>query len=982
MNKKIERLSLCAAIVFVCAIVGFLLPGEIGHPAEAQQNTFAALNISQTWPALQNFTGGLQENGVPVLTSGIFSTLQNFSAGIQSFGLPVATATGTIFPGDCTSWSSATPPVITDAGTCGGTVSIFTETSTFHMRAVLTAPQSTATCTASSNTCTFASVTGFQIGDGAVIYKAGQTNTVVTMPAPTAVTVTPSLRTGPDPNADKATAPAGSVSASYTVVARTKNGGLTAQSTAGTTSTGWTLGNQQATVSNLARANNVVTVTLASALPCAVNGWLFITNSNDASFSGDYQIASCNGSGSPANTTTLTYLQGQDTRGGCVFSFSSFTGCSTNSAAGGTAQVSNGNYLSWTASAVTGTGAVSQYYICKSGSLVGATRSNETYWMDLGTSAPTLPDFAGCPAGVSNDYFTSTITGITGNQVTFTSAVSNSVSSAEVKFDDVPTFRNALTATCFTAGLHAPLHISWTNGQSYFFNSNLTWPCVVPLNLLQEGQIVVNETMTLYGETIWNGTIGTYTGQGGPFAIVGGPQIIIGSAYPGILAGNGTTFKQTNWIVPAQGIGLVEYGFNGIFQDSNCGLEAGDVNGLCILGLGAANIQIQNASFTGPDSVGYGYTITPLLLFRDDIAGANPSGDIFCNNCFFTGRGMGYDATPLVGGFNRFVLDNAYAQALLTPLVIGGQQNSVSVTINAGFTNDTSSQAAFANLNPFPYLSPQVSIQNVENSSSESGGGQPGILTGNPIYGANATNGGANVGQNTNITYTANDMLVNHGGTFQDASLQVTANLQMYTPASLISFALSPPAGVAVTPASGGTLAAGTNTYQVTSYDVLGNETVGGNQVVCITTSGTQTCNLTWSAVPYAASYGVVWDGVTHKASHITTTSYSDTTPGCCNNGAPFQTTAGTTAITATQIFTPQLNQPNANDYAGASACVTSTKAITFPANYASAPVVIVFDYTTKGGANLSAGPSVSGFTVSCTGATDSFGWVAIGNPN
>jgi hypothetical protein len=43
--------------------------------------------------------------------------------------------------------------------------------------------------------------------------------------------------------------------------------------------------------------------------------------------------------------------------------------------------------------------------------------------------------------------------------------------------------------------------------------------------------------------------------------------------------------------------------------------------------------------------------------------------------------------------------------------------------------------------------------------------------------------------------------------------------------------------------------------------------------------------------------------------------------------------------------------------------------------------VVIVFDETTKGGANLSA-ISASAFTVSCTGATDALDYLTMGNPN
>jgi hypothetical protein len=85
---------------------------------------------------------------------------------------------------------------------------------------------------------------------------------------------------------------------------------------------------------------------------------------------------------------------------------------------------------------------------------------------------------------------------------------------------------------------------------------------------------------------------------------------------------------------------------------------------------------------------------------------------------------------------------------------------------------------------------------------------------------------------------------------------------------------------------------------------------------------------------------------------------------------------------TSSYLVSNTLNQSNANRMAGTSACSSGTKAILFGTTYTAAPTVLLFDYATKGGINLSAGPSTAGFTASCTGASDSFGWMAIGNPN
>lgn len=74
------------------------------------------------------------------------------------------------------------------------------------------------------------------------------------------------------------------------------------------------------------------------------------------------------------------------------------------------------------------------------------------------------------------------------------------------------------------------------------------------------------------------------------------------------------------------------------------------------------------------------------------------------------------------------------------------------------------------------------------------------------------------------------------------------------------------------------------------------------------------------------------------------------------------------------------LNAAN-EDIAGKLTCATSTVTKTFTAAFTSTPTVVVFDETTKGGANLTA-ISNTAFTVSCTGATDALDYIVIGNPN
>jgi hypothetical protein len=90
---------------------------------------------------------------------------------------------------------------------------------------------------------------------------------------------------------------------------------------------------------------------------------------------------------------------------------------------------------------------------------------------------------------------------------------------------------------------------------------------------------------------------------------------------------------------------------------------------------------------------------------------------------------------------------------------------------------------------------------------------------------------------------------------------------------------------------------------------------------------------------------------------------------------------ADATASRIASLTANRILQPLRASFADTTACVAGSKAISFATPFSSGPVVLVFDETTAGGTKLS-GKSASGFTVNCAGPTDTFDWVAIGNPN
>jgi hypothetical protein len=102
-----------------------------------------------------------------------------------------------------------------------------------------------------------------------------------------------------------------------------------------------------------------------------------------------------------------------------------------------------------------------------------------------------------------------------------------------------------------------------------------------------------------------------------------------------------------------------------------------------------------------------------------------------------------------------------------------------------------------------------------------------------------------------------------------------------------------------------------------------------------------------------------------------------DGTNGLALTGLPVNFSAA-----ASLKVPPHVSQGAANgDLAGASACASGTKTITFANAYSSTPVILIFDETTHGGASLTA-KSASSFGVACSGASDAFDYLVVGNPN
>jgi len=99
------------------------------------------------------------------------------------------------------------------------------------------------------------------------------------------------------------------------------------------------------------------------------------------------------------------------------------------------------------------------------------------------------------------------------------------------------------------------------------------------------------------------------------------------------------------------------------------------------------------------------------------------------------------------------------------------------------------------------------------------------------------------------------------------------------------------------------------------------------------------------------------------------------------NGSIPVLTGVPNGLYCSSSVNVGRVNQTNALSSAQVVVCSGGTKTVTYSPPFNSTPVVILTDYTTSGGVRPTAS-SNTGFTAACTGATDTFSWMAIGNPN
>jgi hypothetical protein len=816
----------------------------------------------------------------------------------------------------CALAQSETNSVSFQGSSSACTVNPWIDISCFGGRAVATAATATATYDG-SNVVTLSGASTFRNGDGISIIGAGATNSAA-QPAFPSVAAT-LARTGMGTGA-VVPGIAGSTAYSYCIVGRDEGQGLTAcsDSSCPTTCRGQittgaaTLGPVKTKITSLSRSNDRVTVRTTRPHGIAAGAEVFVTNTSDASFSGYYQVASV------PDATHFTYLQGIDTRAENNVS---------TSATGGTVTVYSANTL-------TIPDKLYQYYVYKKKGMnflfAGIVRPGETTWDDFGQAPPARPAWVPniAPKTATSDTLTTTV--LSGERTIHLTLAKTAVQSGSgtAIFDDGPALKAAYAAAASNA-TSSGVRISTPLGPflSYPINSFTALSGGLPVKILQAAAIGLNDTVSTPRGTFWDGVTGGSRGSAPAFSYGAGQSVYVGTAYPGIAAdGSSSNFSNLAFIaVFDQGLMMTMRpgGQSDAFEFDSWVINGDtDTMGMAIVGYGTTQVSFRHMLFETNDKGGFGYSLTPLVYFRDDLIGRNGSGNMSCDDCFWVGRGYLNETFPTLTGSNsHYIFRNNYSQAMLTPNYTFGQLNAPQIRIE-GHTNDTSSSPVVAVL-----ASPTANIEILDaedNGVEDGGGGISGFLSGIPVSGLNVIGPMFHLGQNTNLShFRSHTTLQGLSTTNAEGSIQVFNAPVSIGPNYPLFWSMATPTGLSTTVSAGGFVPVGTWSYHVLATDFAGRSTVvsptsGGPCVTTAgyqTTPGNQTCTTRYDAVVGAKDYstyrargdaGTDYNGV-NACQHVPSLSCVDAASVSGSGSPPAATTAGSTSVGSTGIFTGDL---------------------------------------------------------------------------
>lgn len=267
-------------------------------------------------------------------------------------------------------------------------------------------PTTTGSITVGQTRLSLARAQDFVNGQGIVIYRAGPATRLTTPAQPT---VSPMWLGG------------GATTYAYQVVAEDRNGGLTAASTAGTTTTGAaTIGINRISITNCVRTSaGIATYTTSATHNLTAGTQVYIQG---------YAYPSvCAGVKTITSTPTGTTFTTND----------GAAGAETNATAA-SAQFYACNQLTFPPSSYSGTNTI-HYWIYRNNVLIGVAQGVDPYYQDCGLNAPTAPAYVPStpPASAQPGYLATTITAGGGTTtLTLANAAYTTATSQTVQHDN------------------------------------------------------------------------------------------------------------------------------------------------------------------------------------------------------------------------------------------------------------------------------------------------------------------------------------------------------------------------------------------------------------------------------------------------------------------------------------------------------------------------------------------------------------------
>ena len=734
----------------------------------------------------------------------------------------------------------------------------------------------------------------------------------------------------------------GSTTYNYKVVAEDMFGGLSAASAPITITNGAaTLGQNSAVIvsggcTRSSSGMTTITTTAAHNFQVGVPVLIVSGSTGDSSFEGQAVI------NTTPTSTTFTYFQyGAPPK--------------TNACTGGTVKVIARNVIRWNQrfTSIIGhwiyrcTGAS-----CSSYTLVGHSDGVDGAFIDYGLSGglPNAPGYV--PQGVppsapTNQWLSAKVNSGGGTStLTLSVAASNTVSGATVLHDNTPAILAICTAMGGANGAGGTIYIPDVGGNVYPITTILDMrpTCPKTIKLLQAGRISTTASLVPQQGIDWEGAP---QGGGGAFPSFSGKYQaqIIGNAYPQIFQ-TGTTAVQATFENLNVQCNRVYQGC--YFQDDTWSagtnmtfrnFSAGGIPGCIPVRFGGQFFYLFDTVFfsNGAGIANWGVP-EPFLNTIAFGVGNGPqslASNLTFKTATFAGGGMVFDSQGQnIGSFASIKCIDCLLESAITPFMRMS-------TANANFSGAS------------------LHVEFMTFADSTGGGAMPMIDFSNSgpfndvkVYGADCANGGAPLfamGANPNIITQvdvsgtsacilgAPQAVISAGGSFGTVGVTTSG-------AGSLSYLMPVPAAPTVSVAAGGAIPPGTYYYAILAIDTQGRTTTTSQVTAtpCTTTSGNQTCVVSWTLVPGQVGARICRgtsplgalcdDGSGLAAFNVPGSSFTDTNSGdSFTVSPPLSSTAAAAGISSTSIVGPQVQLTNGGFMDTLGGAFTATRTQTLP---------------------------------------------------